>query len=474
MVARSTLASLFPKVNTPSRPKQRRARELKAWGLPTSPELVELAALHDAGTLPADLGELRPFAFAEPVFPPTKGFGPYLLQAQEFGWPVFFLAHFAGLFPIGATRGGDFWLARVTADPGGSSRVYRYDHETGELQLAFRSIAALIVAALGDLDVVDIPVPRGAPPLAPADDPESLWTRASWAADLIGASALERWTEGLSAAPTLTAFQQESAQLARRPELAAYWLLAHALLGNVAAFEDATRLTAQSKNPFVVALRPRARILLGPSKLAALALGTLRADDVVQRLAELRKVAPKSLRSGTPPALPATGPAITVESVTRLAQDGELLAFMAMSPTRDTLHVWALHHIALWAERDRGPIEVLERIADFGLTPARLQQQTTWLSMDPLVKDSGQREAQLLELLVGRRSPRAAEFIVHTLTSLECSWWRIELAAKAAALAAELEVTAARPILERMIANETWQRYPDTAMRQFNAALATL
>lgn len=74
-------------------------------------ELVELVTLHERGKLP-NLGEYRPFHFKERFFTPKNRFDDYLFQAQEFGWPVFYLAHFAGLHPIGASGGGDYWLAR--------------------------------------------------------------------------------------------------------------------------------------------------------------------------------------------------------------------------------------------------------------------------------------------------------------------------------------------------------------------------
>ena len=459
---RASLSTMFPKGTKAARaPAAKRATELAAWGMTPSLELLELAKLHDAGKT-SSLGEYRPFYFKERFFTPKNRFDDYLLQAQEFGWPVFYLAHFAGLYPIGASGGGDFWLARVAGERDGTSRVYEYDHETGELRLSFASIAALIVAARDKVDFHPLPA-VALPRLDASDDPIALWKRASWMAELVGANALESWREILEDAATLKTFAKEKALLAKRPDLAAYWLKAHGLLGNADEFATTEAAAAKSTNPFVMALRPRAKALLGPATIPELALRKQSGDHVAHLLAELRKVAPKALRRGAPPPLPQAAPVITEEEVTALAKKGKLLAFMTEHPARESLHVWALHNIALWAKVDRGPVEVLERIADFTITKKRMS-----------VSDSGQREAQLLALLVARRSRRAAEIVVRTLTLLEKCWTRIVLAVKTAKLAAKLDPERAGPILRRMIAHKTWQIYETEAMPQLRAALKSI
>jgi hypothetical protein len=433
-----------------------RRLEVRACGV-ASGELLELATRHDRRALVGE-GEFLPFHFRERFFVET--FDGYLDQAQNFGWPAFYLSHFAGLYPIGATPGGDYWLARIEADAAGRSRVYRYDHETGELGFAFPSIAALLRGQRAK-----------AKALAPSDDPIALWRRASWAADFVGAGALEPWTTSLVHAATLATFTRERAELAGRADLVAYWLVAHALLGNVDAFAVAYEASAKATNPFVVALRARAKALLAGTTLDAFAFGKLTGVDMVLRLQALRKAAASKLRAGSPPPLPETGPTLTLRSVMKIMRQGKLLALVEQNPAKDRLHLWTLHQIETWSKTDRGPVSALERIADTTLTRERLKQMGAWVSITPLVADDGAHESMLLELLVKRKAPRAGEIVLRTLAIMEKNWTRIRLATRAAKLAAAIDARAARPILVRMVADPTWRRYETEAMPQLNAAL---
>src|SRR5262249_987174 len=120
-------------------------REETLWGERFPEEVRALLSLQEShGLGNADLNDYRPFFFKDQFFYDGEDAAPRLFaDARKMYWPVYYAAHFWGVYPIGGTNGGDYYLASL--EPGRRhSRVYRYDHEELLLAVATRSITELV------------------------------------------------------------------------------------------------------------------------------------------------------------------------------------------------------------------------------------------------------------------------------------------------------------------------------------------
>lgn len=102
---------------------------------------------------------------------------------------------------------------------------------------------------------------------------EQRYQRGVWLGQLIFGS--DFWVDdpedgtlrAMSDAAGLDEYRRERRLLATRPDLAAYWLLSHALLGELVALEETMRLTRTVRHPVVVDLQKKLRT--GPKGLEA-------------------------------------------------------------------------------------------------------------------------------------------------------------------------------------------------------------
>lgn len=368
-----------------------RQDDLAGWGIELPQELLTFAKKFDEGAFDdLELDELRPFYFEELLFVEGEGpFDPYLVQAQDFGWPVYFLAHFAGLHPIGATDGGDYWLAHVLDAGGGRSRVYHYDHETGDLELRHESIAALVQASLRFGASKERPKRDK---LSASEDPLAQWERASFLASALGANGLESASEIVSKAGSLAAWKKERARFEARPDLAAYWLLHHLLLGNESELGDAMTLTASSRCAFVLALRSLAeRFVMGAP------LGKLDGPTVSARLERLRADAPTGAIAKRKTAARGVGikkalaSASSTEEVWALARTPQVLADVAAQ-------VAILRHVG----ESEPSVRALVPLAENVLGPKRPDPKKTRALFEALARDRDPRLAPFLVSLLRR------------------------------------------------------------------------
>lgn len=222
-------------------------------------------------------GELRPLYFKEPfAFAGPDAAAQHLERVTTLDWPVYFEAHFWNAFPIGATPGGDYWLAQVQTPDGDHSPVYRYDHETAALTREEPSITELVrqerSAAPPDRHAGGKATkpPKEAVPL----DPAALQTRSAWLTAVLRGQALELDEELATKAPAFTAFAKEKAALVTAPHLALYWLFAHMMLGNRTAFAEAYAATAATTHAFVASARELCKRLLEDDTVEVGALTT--------------------------------------------------------------------------------------------------------------------------------------------------------------------------------------------------------
>lgn len=253
--SRATLRALLED-GVPRRRVRSQSDEEELYGAPLGVELSTWLSVNTTHRLDAQSwGELRPMHFAETFgIARSDAAKKHLTRRPKLGWPVYFDAHFWNAFPIGASPGGDFWLARVQPTNTGASAAYRYEHETGELIFEAGSLVGLVERERREK--------RAPPTKAPKNvtltrlDPIALSKRSYWLTTLLGGEEpddLEReWKKN---APTFAVFESERTYLAEAPHLALYWLFAHALLRNEQAFREAYQATAGSKHAFVASAR---------------------------------------------------------------------------------------------------------------------------------------------------------------------------------------------------------------------------
>jgi hypothetical protein len=134
-------------------PRHTLAVEERRWGARFPAELADLLRLGERHLL-KDLSDFRPFFFDDPFFPEGHDAALKLVRAgRKMHWPVYYRAHFWGVYCFAATNGADYYLASL--EPAPRSRVFLYDHEEHELRREASSIAELVWRASSHNDEND-------------------------------------------------------------------------------------------------------------------------------------------------------------------------------------------------------------------------------------------------------------------------------------------------------------------------------
>lgn len=263
------LASLLVEGLSPRAKKRAPSKEAQHYGAALAPEVTTLLEVAERFPIEAQSwSELRPLFFREPYGLPGKDAAEaHLTRAPELGWPVYFEAHFWNAFPIGATPGGDYWLAQLEGSSSPGRAVFLYDHET-VLARSASSLSSLVARERGGKRSAAEKASKSDPRF----DPAALYRRSGWLTSwLVG-----RWPDDVEtemrAAPAMTAFSAELGLLGAAPHLALYWLFAHAVLRNTSALDAAIAATATSKHAFVGSARALCKRLIADDTLAIGAL----------------------------------------------------------------------------------------------------------------------------------------------------------------------------------------------------------
>jgi hypothetical protein len=342
--------------------KFRCALEERAYGTAFPSELRALLELQERHAL-GDLHDFRPFFFG-PFFP--KSAAQLLREAREAYWPVYYRAHFWGLYPFASSTGGDYYLAHL--DSGRAHcRVYSYDHEEQRLLRARGSIGELLWdAALGE-EAGDPPKQlRSSKAAIPALwDPMVLIQRDEWVTDLLKGDLPEDFAELTAKAPAFSAWKSEKALLGSHPHLALYWVAHHALAGNEKAFAEAARGCAKSKHALV---RSMAKLLSGfvrtrhkSPKLASFEASALK--QLVERLDQelpARLLEPERVRAR---AARAKAQAAADEKARARVRTDDPWAAIAALPRDVTFHRQVLKKVAKQDGALAAQIAIFERIS---------------------------------------------------------------------------------------------------------------
>ena len=177
-----------------------------------------------------------------------------------------------GLAPFGADASGDQVWVSLRPHPLGVAEVYLFNHENGEVEeKEGESIADFIVSKWVSADDPDDDDARPGwigkehkkvaaaqkafaaqtkKALAKREKhlaPDALWKRSHWLFGLLAGEPAFRFPQHLALAPSLASYRREKPTLAKQPQLALYWILAHLFFGNDDACREAATLARTSK-----------------------------------------------------------------------------------------------------------------------------------------------------------------------------------------------------------------------------------
>lgn len=184
-----------------------------------------------------------------------------------------------GLAPFGADASGDQVWVSLRPHPLGVAEVYLFNHENGEVEeKEGESIADFIVSKWVSADDPDDDDARPGwigkehkkvaaaqkafaaqtkKALAKREKhlaPDALWKRSHWLFGLLAGEPAFRFPQHLALAPSLASYRREKPTLAKQPQLALYWILAHLFFGNDDACREAATLARKSKGRVVAEL----------------------------------------------------------------------------------------------------------------------------------------------------------------------------------------------------------------------------
>lgn len=223
---------------------------------------------------------------------------PTLLKKSKLPLAAHGLTMLTGLVEFGHDPSGDGCLLGTIAD-GETAEVWIHNHENGEIETVFPSIAAFIARYFTpdgedeDLRPLHALINRlsgdhqkTAAKQQPWMSVEQLFSRAQWLMPLLTDEEPYQLAKKLEQAPTFAHWLVEKPLLTTHPMLANYWMLAHFALGNESALTEALDLARHCPGRMTAALR--AQVEKGR-------IGDL--DDTIRRLAA--KNADPSLRPPT-------------------------------------------------------------------------------------------------------------------------------------------------------------------------------
>lgn len=172
-----------------------------------------------------------------------------------------------GLVPFGMDASGDQVFVSLRPHPLDVAEVYHFDHEVGQLDAkAGESIADFLVGTWVDEDHADHQAiakerkafaARAKKAHAGEDKhvrPLALWERAQWLFGLLEGEPAFEFPALLAKAAPLSAWNKEKASLAREPQLAVYWMLAHLFFGNDEAGKEAAAAAGRCKGTWIAEL----------------------------------------------------------------------------------------------------------------------------------------------------------------------------------------------------------------------------
>jgi len=286
-----------------------------------------------------------------------------------------------GLVEIATDGGGDqAWLSTL---PGtwDRCRVYRFNHENGQLEdLLAVSVASFLgkrvrvsghrrASWVGDALKQLTARHRKAGAPGPLDDSRSLYSRCDWLMPLALGHRGFDMARKLTSAPSLAVWREERELVADRPWLANYWVLAHFFLGNDAACRDALEAAGAIRAQVTTALCTAVAAVLDD----AAPLGRVDAPTLADLRASVAKNAPDELRQ-TPRLVSIPEGALPPEAVDAKLRAGEEPWQLILDHPDDVdLHDKALEHLAATDRKLRKQIEAYregrEGRAHFGWDP---------------------------------------------------------------------------------------------------------